>query len=148
MLSMLYSQMATSNVGNLASWIGTEVRAVASAHFDGNPITISPNPAAVSDQVFLSVRNDAGEEIKRITLPISAEPYEWSGLDDFAEPFPNGQYSFVVESYANDELVLTEAAETYGQVVEAQVADGDVLLILEGGSAILASSVTALRANN
>ena len=145
-LSAIMSQLSLSNMTQLTGWVGKEVRAPAAAQFDGeNSVTVHPNPAAVSDRVELVVYNDDNTEVQRLTLPVSADPYEWDGRRDDGTVLPEGNYTFVVESYSNDENVLTEVAEIYGQVKETQAIDGEVALILDSGSAILASSVTALR---
>lgn len=144
-LTELVEQMGTTTMASLADWVGMEARAAAPMHFSGDPITISPNPAAVSDSVFLSVTNENGQEVQRMEIPISAEPLQWTGQDENGDQFPNGLYRFTVESHSNGELILSETAEVYGRVTEAQGQGGNIVLILEGGSAILSTSVTALR---
>ena len=89
--------------------------------------------------------DENGVEVQRSVIPVSAKPVEWAGLDDDGNPLPEGTYSFAVESYAADELILVEQAEVYSRVAEAQVLNGDIILILEGGQAILSSAVTGLR---
>ncbi len=145
LLTALSSQSGNTSMASLASWVGMEARAVSPGFFDGSPITVSPNPASVSDQVVLVVTDEFGREVQRQTLPISAEPIEWAGVDDDGNPFANGIYNFTVESYKDDEVILSEPAEVYGKVTEAQLQAGQVILILEGGQAILSTSVTALR---
>jgi len=144
-LAALYGQMSVTNMASLASWVGMEARAATPAYFDGSPITISPNPASVSDRVDLVVFNEDGTEVQRVSLPVSAEPIEWAGVDDDGEPFAEGIYSFTVESYAEEQLILSDQAEIYGKVSEAQVQNGQIVLILKGGQAILSTSVTGLR---
>jgi flagellar basal-body rod modification protein FlgD len=144
-LAAMAAQTSISNMASLASWVGMEARAAAPAYFDGSPVTISSKPAAVSDRSQLVVLDEAGKEVQRIPVPVSAEPIEWAGVDNNGDPFAEGFYSFTVESYQGEELILSEAAEVYGSVSEAQVRDGQVVLILEGGQAILSSSVTGLR---
>jgi len=146
-LQFIAGQLGGSDISSLASWVGMEARALAPAYFDGSsPITISPNPATVADRVELVVYDDQGVEVQRSVIPISAQPVEWAGLDDDGNPLPEGTYSFAVESFANDEMILAEQAEIYSRVTEAQVLNGDIILILAGGQAILSSSVTGLRA--
>lgn len=144
-LTALMEQMGTSNMAALAGWVGMEARAAAPMYFDGQPITIAPNPAVVADDVQLVVYDPLGNEVQRLPLPVSAEPVQWTGLETDGTPLPNGTYSFQVESYAQDELILSETAEVYGRITEAQSQGGNVLLVLEGGSTILSTSVTAIR---
>lgn len=148
-LTTMAQQMGLANMAAMSGWVGMEARAAAPAHFDGStPITVAPNPAAASDTVQLVVSNSSGAEVQRITLPVSADAYEWNGLDDDGSPFASGTYSFEVESIANGEVLLKDTAEVYANVTETQMQGSDVVLILEGGSAILASSVTALRSSD
>ncbi|MCF6233676.1 MAG: flagellar hook assembly protein FlgD [Rhodobacteraceae bacterium] len=145
-LQLISEQLSGSNISSLANWVGMEARAVTPAFFDGSaPITLSPNPAAVADRVELVVYDENGVEVQRNAIPVSAQPVEWAGLDDDGNPLPEGTYSFTVESFADDELILSEQAEVYSRVTEAQVLNGDIILILEGGQAVLSSSVTGLR---
>jgi flagellar basal-body rod modification protein FlgD len=145
-LSTIMSQLSLSTMTQLTGWVGKEVRAPAAARFDGeNSVTVHPNPAAGSDRVQLVVYNEDNTEVQRLSLPLSSDPYEWDGRLEDSSVLPDGNYTFVVESYRNDEKLLTEVAEIYGQVKETQTIDGEVALILDSGSAILASSVTALR---
>ena len=145
LLAALTAQLGSGNMAQMAGWIGMEARTTAPVHFDGAPITINPNPATVSDQVFLVVYDSTGAEVQRGQIPVSAEPVQWAGVADDGTPFAPGLYSFAVESHANGELLIAEPAETYGRITEARMQDGDTLLILEGGTPILASSVSGLR---
>ena len=146
LLSSIAQQMGLANMAAMSGWVGMEARAATPAYYDGStPITISPNPAAASDTVQLVVSDSRGTEVQRITLPVSADNYDWDGLDDDGNAFATGNYTFVVESIDNNEVILSEMAEVYADVAETQMQGTDVVLILKGGSAILASSVTALR---
>ena len=145
LLASLAAQLGSGNMAQMASWIGMEALTTAPTYFDGTPVRISPNPAAISDEVFLIVRDVSGQEVQRIALPVSAEPVEWAGVTSDGRPFQLGLYSFDIESRANDEVILSEPAETYGRITEARLQEGEAILVLEGGSAILASGVTGLR---
>ena len=146
LLTAMQAQLGLANMAAMSGWVGMETRSTAPSHFDGaNPITVSPNPAKITDTVTLIVKNDKGTEVQRIAMPVSADPYQWQGIDDDGLPFPPGSYSFTLESQKNGEVVLSDAAETYTRVKETQMQGNEVALILESGSAILASSVTALR---
>lgn len=145
-LALMAGQIGNTHLASLASWLGMEARAVTPAYFDGSPITVSSNPAPISDRVELVVLDAGGNEVQRSPIPISAGPIEWAGVDADGAPFAKGAYSFTVESYRGDELILSEPAEVYGKVTEAQVQNGQIILILEGGQTILSSAVTGLRA--
>lgn len=146
LLEGLQSQLGLANMAALSGWVGMEARGVAPGYFDGgNEITIAPNPAAAADSVTLVVEDANGTEVQRVTLPVSAEPYQWKGLDDDGNPLETGEYKFVIESRKDDELILQEYAEIYFKVNETRMQGGDVGLITEGGSVVLASSVSALR---
>lgn len=145
LLAALSGQMALGNVAEMASWVGKEIRAPMPASFSGEPITIAPNPAAVAQQVELVVRDSEGIEVQRLNIPVSAEPIEWAGVDASGQPFPPGLYSFDIVSYTDGEVILSEAAEVYGTVNEVQSEGGEVILLTEGGVAVLASQVGALR---
>ncbi|OIQ28207.1 MAG: flagellar basal body rod modification protein [Alphaproteobacteria bacterium MedPE-SWcel] len=145
-LASMLTQLSLTNMSQLTGWVGKEVRAQAAAHYDGStPISVAPNPAAVADEVQLVIYDDTEAEVGRIELPVSAEPYMWNGEGADGEALPDGNYTFVVESYSDDEVILSEVAEVYGLVEETQNVNGEVALILQSGTAILASSVTALR---
>ncbi|AZV80139.1 flagellar basal body rod modification protein [Parasedimentitalea marina] len=146
LLASMAQQMGLANMAAMSGWVGMEARAATPGYFDGStPVVVSPNPAAASDTVELVVSDSDGNEVQRITLPVSADAYEWNGLDDDGAALPSGNYTFVVESIENGEVLMSEMAEVYSNVTETQMQGTDVVLILEGGSAILASSVTALR---
>lgn len=145
LLSALTAQLGSGNMAQMSGWIGMEARTTAPVNFDGSPVTIYPNPAAISDQVVMVVYDDAGNEVQRSEIPISAEPVVWAGVNDDGSPFDDGMYFIEIESSANGELLITDPAESYTRVTEARMQDGETLLILEGGAPVLASSVTALR---
>lgn len=145
-LSVVHSQLGLANMASLTGWVGKEVRAAAPALFDGtNSVTVAPNPAAAADEVTLVVRNESGDEVNRIELPVSAEPYEWDGTNFSGDTVPAGTYSFVVESKKEDEVILSETAEVYSLVKETQMIGVDVVLVTETGAKVLATSATALR---
>lgn len=145
LLRALSDQMALSNVADMTAWIGQEIRAAMPTFFDGAPIEIAPNPAAIADNVELVVRNESGDEVQRYQVPMSAEPIEWAGVDELGQPFEPGIYSFELVSYAEGEVILQETAEVYGLVNEVQSEAGQIILLMNGDVAVLANQVGALR---
>ncbi|MCF2871621.1 flagellar hook assembly protein FlgD [Octadecabacter sp. G9-8] len=145
LLNALMVQMNTTGMAQMADWVGKEARATAPAYFDGSPVTLAPNPASVADKVELVVFNAAGDEVQRMEIPKSSDPIEWAGTDINGTPFPSGIYQFQVESSSNGEVVLSEMSDVYAKVQEVRSENGESILILEGGIAVVASSVSALR---
>lgn len=145
LLAALGSQMGAMGMSQYASWIGLEARAAVPAQFDGSPISISPNPAAGADGAVLVVLDDQGNEVQRQEFTASTDDIEWAGVDADGNPFETGTYSFRIESYSGEDLLATNDAEIYTEVVEAKSQNGAIVLVLEGGSEVNASDVSALR---
>ncbi len=145
LLEALTAQIGSSGLAEMAAWVGRDARVAAPAQFDGTPITLYPNPAARSDSVELVVRNASGTEVQRLPLPVSADPFDWTGLDAVGDPFPNGVYSFEVVSTAAGETILSEPAEHYAEVREVRSQGGTVFLMFAGEVAVAAGDISALR---
>ncbi|WP_146347485.1 flagellar hook capping FlgD N-terminal domain-containing protein [Phaeobacter marinintestinus] len=144
-LAALHADIGLSNMAGLANWVGMEARAAMPAYFDGASISVSANPVSVADKVELVVRNSAGEEIDRKDIPVSAKTVEWAGQAAGGAIHPWGTYTFTVESYAGGSLISSEQAEVYDRITEAQAQGGEVVLIFEGGQAVVSTAVTGLR---
>jgi flagellar basal-body rod modification protein FlgD len=145
LLSALMVQMNTTGMAQMAEWVGKEARAIAPGNFNGSPITIAPNPAAVADKVELVVSDPQGNEVQRYDIPKSADPIEWAGTQSDGTQFPSGLYQFQVVSSANGAPVLIETAAIYARVQEVRSENGQSVLVLNGGVSVLASDVSALR---
>ncbi|WP_457647689.1 flagellar hook capping FlgD N-terminal domain-containing protein [Profundibacter sp.] len=145
LLEALGAQMSMMGMGEMATWIGLDARAVAAASFNGSPISVSPNPAASADRAVLVVRDSSGNEVQRQDFTPSTNEIQWAGVDGNGAPFASGLYSFEVESYSGDELIGTTKAEIYSRVLEAKNRNGETVLVLEGGVEVPSTSVSALR---
>ncbi len=145
LLAALTAQLGSGNMAQMANWIGMEARTTAPVQFDGGPVTLMPNPAAAADEAFLVVYDSRGLEVQRTAIPVSSEPVQWAGVSRDGTPFASGLYSFEVESRANGTVLLADPAESYARITEARIQAGETVLVLEGGQAILANSVSGLR---
>jgi flagellar basal-body rod modification protein FlgD len=145
LLTRMMAQMGLSGLSDMASWIGQQVRAAVPVLFDGSPITISPNPAVLADRAELIVRDADGAEVQRLNIPVSSEPLEWAGVTTDGGPLPRGLYTFEVASYAREALLAQETADVYSTVTEVRAENGASILILEGGVAVSAANVSAIR---
>ncbi len=145
LLKSLTSQMNSSGLAGMANWVGKEARAAAPAYFDGNPITITPNPSVIADRAEVVIRNENGTEVQRLDIPVTSDPVQWAGVSEGGFPFDNGLYSFEVLSIANDEVIAQSPVEIYSKVTEVRSEGDATVLILEGGAAVPSDQVTALR---
>lgn len=145
LLSGLQSGMNLMSMGQLAGWVGMDARAEMPAAFAGTPITMAAPPHNLADRMELVVRNEAGEEMQRINLTVSEEPFAWAGVDADGQPFPEGVYSFTTEAYDGETLLEERPAQVYARVEEALIRDGETWLNLPGGVSIRADLVQGIR---
>ncbi len=146
LLTGLALPMGNVDMGELASWVGMEVRSPAAFRFDGQPVTLLAQASAVADSAVMIIRDKDGAVIDRIPVPTDQAEFEWAGTDGTGTPLPTGSYSATLESYDGEELVSQQLAAVYNRVVEAQVGEGAVLLTLESGQVVPVGDVTAVRA--
>lgn len=145
LMQQLLLTLGANDMSSAANWIGMEALVTGPARFDGDPITIAPNPPVTADEVTLITYNAQGTEVQRTPLPTSADPHEWTGIDNQGVPFADGEYTFEIESSANGEVLVTEPAMSYARVTEARIENGAALLVLQSGYMILANNVAGLR---
>lgn len=148
LLESLSTQMELLGMAQFASWVGMEARAAAPVQFDGTtPVTISPNPPAAASRAVLVVVNAIGQEVEQREVPVSSDPINWTGQDSSGTTFLPGQYSFYLESFdANGVMLSDDMAETYSLITEARGGAGGTTLVLAGGATVASGAVTALRA--
>ena len=145
LLQSLASQMGVMGMSQLAGWVGMEARAAAPAYFDGDPVTLAPNPILGADQVILVAHDEAGNEVLRQPIEVSSEQIQWDGTDQNGTLLPHGLYTFELENYNSGSLLETVDVEVYGHIVEAQGTSVGTVLVLGGGVTIGTGDVTALR---
>jgi len=146
LLRALQGQMGTGGIAQMADWIGKEARTAAAVAVNGAPVTLYPEVTTGADSAQIIVRDAAGQDVDRLTIPTDGAAVDWAGVTSDGYPFPSGQYSFETVSYAGEEVIGSAPAATYSTVKEIQRGlEGDAIVILEGGAAIDAAAVTALR---
>lgn len=145
LLKSLGAQVQLSGMAEFAAWVGREVRAPMAADFNGSPVTVVPTIDPGADGAELVVRNQAGVEVQRLPLSLTAGPVEWAGVDGTGAPFAPGFYSFEVVNKIGSEVLSTSQAEVYARVEEVQASGGILMLILDSGVAVPAEYVSAVR---
>ncbi|MBU2981215.1 hypothetical protein KO498_05260 [Lentibacter algarum] len=144
LLTALAAQLNTSGLAQLSNWVGMDARSSAGIAFDGAPQTLYPMPASLADEAYLVAYDSSGNEVHRSEIGLDGAPVEWAGVLDGGTPIENGTYYFEVENYANGELLGSTPAENYQTVSEAQMVEGQIVLILESGQPIFPENVVAL----
>ncbi|MDX8346431.1 flagellar hook capping FlgD N-terminal domain-containing protein [Cognatiyoonia sp. IB215446] len=145
LLKELTAQMNFSGLADMAAWVGKEARAAAPAYFDGEPLTLAPNPPALAESAEIIVRNENGQVVQQFAVSPTPEAVSWAGVGPGGEPFSPGQYTFELVSRADDEILSEDLVEVYSDVTEVRMTEGQTVLILKGGAAVPSSQVTALR---
>ncbi|UWR22382.1 flagellar hook capping FlgD N-terminal domain-containing protein [Sulfitobacter sp. S190] len=146
LLTALSAQFGSTNMAQMAGWIGMEARTSVPVMFTGTPVSLNPTPAAGSDEMAVVVFDQSGQAVDRIVLPATTEPISWAGVQQDGSPIAAGQYRFELESMTAGEVVTTEPLEAYGRITEVRSGQAGTEVLFEGGSSALSSSITALRA--
>ena len=145
LLADLNAQFGMMSMAQLAAWVGQEARAAVPVHYDGAPVSLSPDPAPSADRAVLVVTDSGGRLVSREDVPVSTDSYQWLGADAAGNPLPTGLYALSLESYAGETLIASTPVESYALILEAQGGPGGTQLLLAGGVKVAAESVTALR---
>ena len=145
LLRDLTAQMGSGELGELAGWVGMEVRAPAPTYFSGEPIALEAETAPEATSATLIARDESGRIVDRVPIPPEGGSVTWDGRSQTGDQFLEGLYMFEVESRSGDEVIKTAQAEVYGNVQEARIEDGVVTLVFFGGGTAPAASVTAVR---
>ena len=143
--NLLTGLSAQMGITQLAGWVGMEARGPFSASFDGFPVTLQPRSMPTSDAAQLVVRDQAGAIVQSLQIPVTGEPYVWTGRDGFGQSLPAGTYDFTVEGYAAGILQDSHVPETFARVIEARIENGATVLVMEGGGTVDAGLITGLR---
>ncbi len=145
LLEGLGSQMGFSGMAQLANWVGKEARAPVAAQFSGAPVTLGPTPDPLAKEATLIVTDATGKVVSRQSIPVSTEPFEWTGSAAGGAKLPPGRYSFSLESTAEGKTISTTPVDVYARIVEARAGTDGTTLVMTGGILVPADKVTALR---
>ena len=130
----LWANKGSDGLSQLAGWGGMEARVAAPAFFDGSPIAVITSPPATADASILVVRNEAGQEVYRSPVDPAGGAVQWDGVGVDGLPVPAGLYQFDVESYANESIIATDAAQVYSTITEAKFDGSEMIVVLKGGT--------------
>lgn len=145
LLKGLATQFGGLGMAQMAHWVGMEARVEAPANFTGTPVEIIPTFESLADKATLVVKDKDGTVVQSLSVDPTKDTLSWAGVGSDGTPFANGQYSFSIESYSAGKLLKSNPAQVYAKIEEIQNQSGTIKLVLEGGSQIDTSDVTALR---
>lgn len=142
---LLTALLGRAGLADLGSWVGMEARIHGGAWYDGEPVSLAPDPAFGADRAFLIVRDEFGTQIDRREIAIDSHTLSWDGVREDGMPAPNGRYTFELESRAGDTVLDTASVATYQPIIEARNEGGQTLLVLPGGLLVDSADVSGLR---
>ena len=145
LVESLMNALTSSETGNMAQWIGMEALTSSSANFQGNPLTVIPNPPNDAESVNLVAYNSRGEEVQRFAIGTGTDPILWNGVLANGTLAPNGAYRFETEAIANGAVYRTDPAQSYTRVVESRMDAGQMRLVLDTGEFVNSDEVAGLR---
>jgi flagellar basal-body rod modification protein FlgD len=105
LLESLGGQFNILGMAQMAGWVGQEARTDAAVAWSGNPVTLSPNPAAGADRTTVVVKDSRGTVVARQDIPPSTAPFEWTGTGIDGVALPHGIYTMELESYRGDDML-------------------------------------------
>lgn len=145
LLTGLQRGLATLGMGQLGGWIGMEARAEMPVNFDGQAVTLAGAPHALADRMEVIVRNERGEIVQEIPIPLSDDSFSWDGTGaDGAAVLP-GLYSFAIRNWSGADMLEERGAMVYGTVEEAALVGGEIWLTMQDGVSIPSGDVLGLR---
>lgn len=145
LLTQLTTDNSLAGLADLAGWVGQEVRAPSFGYWGGSNVSIVTDVADTATGAQLLIRNEFGVEVHRETIPTDATLVEWNGQDSDGNELPHGTYQFDVVNLEDGLAVSEQAAQVYSRAVEVRAEGGSNQIILQGGTAVAASDITALR---
>lgn len=146
MLSALSQTLGGSNLDKLGKWVGMNVRAPSAFNFEGEPVDLFAKAEPTANKAVMVIRDSDGTVVDRITVSTTDTRTVWAGKGSDGQPLAAGSYSATLESYDGDKLLSQQLAAAYNQVVEAQVAENQVMLTLASGQVVSATTVSGVRA--
>lgn len=128
-----------SGIMGLSDWVGMDVVTQSSVYFTGAPITIAPEPDASAAYSGVEVRNSDGEVVHLSYPEITGQPIEWTGLNADGNPIASGVYTFHAVHYDSMGNGSEAQVDVLGEVVEARLEGGEVVLLLDSGATMNAA---------
>lgn len=146
LLNQMIAENSAAGLAEMAGWVGNEARVSAQGYWGGDDVTIVPDLSIGADDAQLLVRNAAGTEVARTSVATDGAAFAWDGKGSDGAALPYGSYRFDIVSYQDGAAISEAPAEVYSTVTEVRSIDGSTSIVLQGGTVVPSSDVSALRA--
>lgn len=144
LLTGLQAGLQTLGMGQIGAWIGMQARAEMPVNFEGQSVTLAGARHVLADRMELIVRDEAGEIVQQLPIPLSDDSLSWDGTGVDGSVLPPGLYSFSVQNWSGEEMIEERGAMVYGTIQEVAMVDQEVWLSMEGGVGIPANDLLGL----
>ncbi len=149
-LDTLLSQITSSELSDLAVWVGRDVQATGlDFSFDGESLTVDApvEPGATAASVV--IRDQDGREVATLAAPVEGGPVTWDGTKADGGAAPAGVYQIefvygIGQPGAPDAETVTRQADGAGRVKEVRIENGLPVLVLDDGARVSPGEVTAV----
>lgn len=145
-LDDLIGTMTANAAGEMASWVGSEVKSKAATEFSGAPIDIFYELPADSAQGQISIKSEDGATVAQLTVEPGSVKTTWDGKGSDGLTAANGTYSFEATGFDRTAKSLGSGpAETFSRVSEVRLDEGDLTLVFADGTTLPSKDVVAVR---
>jgi flagellar basal-body rod modification protein FlgD len=145
LLEGLGTQLGAMGMSELAGWVGKQARAEMPVAFTGQPVTFHGSARPLADSAELVVRDASGRIVAREPILPGSDKRDWNGTRNDGTILPAGRYTATIESFSDGQLIGTDPAEVYAEVIEARNTDGTTTLVFPDGIEVATDKITALR---
>ncbi|MFB2595561.1 flagellar hook capping FlgD N-terminal domain-containing protein [Paracoccus sp. p4-l81] len=145
LLEAMTASLGATGLGQLANWVGMDVRVAAPAYHDGRSTSLMIEPKTGADKAVLVFTDANGRDLGRAEIAPVSGGLTWPAEVKTRQDWPPGVYGFRLESWDGDKKLGEDAVPVYARVTEAQIGKKGTELVLRGGIVIEASKVTAMR---
>lgn len=144
-LDALMAENAADRAATFAGWIGQAVTLVDGRFTaDGEPVAFEVPPVAGATGIVGVVRRPDGTVVRELTLPATGGATEWDGEDANGTPLVGEILRIDLQAYNGDELLVSQPAPVFREVVSIRGAEGGAVVGLSDGGEALPGEIAGL----
>jgi len=99
-------------------------------------------------EASLRIQDPTGRVVREIPLPLQNDELVWDGKNDIGLPVSPGSYTLNIHALKDVEDLTGGDVTISGTVEEAQIGNGEIILVLDNGVAITPADVRVIRTAN